>query len=210
MKRNVWIGSVAAMAIAYSGGIAAQSSNAQGNRNQSSQNIITVTGCLQQADRMSSGTTGSETTSTADSTSTSKSPSSGSDRFILTNASMGSDSSSTTTAPESTRSNTQSSPASTATSTSGTTGAESSAKSMGSSGSMYTLDGRATELRPHLNHQVQITGRLDSTNGTGSTATTTATSATSADTPGTQRPANSGQRLHVESVRMIAATCPSR
>lgn len=207
MKRNVWIGSVAAIALACSGVLAAQSTDTQSAK--SSQNTITVTGCLQQADRMSSGTTGAGTTSTAGSRSTSNSPSSDSDRFILTNASMGSDSSSTTTAPGSTRSNPQST-ASTATSTSGTTGAESSAKSMGSSGSTYTLDGRATELRPHLNHQVQITGRLDSTSGTGSTATTTETSATSADTPGTQRKANSGQRLHVESVRMIAATCPSR
>ena len=208
MKRNVWIGSVAVIALAFSGGTAAQSSNAQGNRDQSSQNIITVTGCLQQADRMS-GTTTAGATSTAGSTSTSSSGSSGSERFILTNASVGSGSSSTTTEPGSTRPNTQSSTASTATSTSGTTGGGSS-KSIGSSGSMYTLEGRATELRPHVNHQVQITGRLDSTSGTGSTATTTGKSSTSADTSGTQRSANSGQRLHVESVRMIAATCPSR
>jgi hypothetical protein len=86
------------------------------------------------------------------------------------------------------------------------------------------LDGRETELRPHLNHQVQVTGRLDSTSGTtsdtssrtgtstGSTATTTGSRSTSTDTAasGARGSANNAQRLHVESVRMISSTCPSR
>ena len=55
---------------------------------------------------------------------------------------------------------------------------------------LYMLDGKTSELREHLNHQVEITGRLDhESNAKDSTAATA-------------RP-----ELHVDSVRMIAASC---
>jgi predicted small secreted protein len=54
---------------------------------------------------------------------------------------------------------------------------------------LYMLDGKASELRPHLNHQVEITGRLDEAKDSSSATID-------------RRP-----ELHVDSVRMIAATC---
>jgi hypothetical protein len=54
---------------------------------------------------------------------------------------------------------------------------------------LYMLDGKASELREHLNHQVEITGRLDEAKDSSSTTID-------------RRP-----ELHVDSVRMIAANC---
>jgi hypothetical protein len=57
------------------------------------------------------------------------------------------------------------------------------------SGTPYMLTGKTSELREHLNHQVEITGRLDDAkNSTSQTID--------------RRP-----ELHVDSVRMIAANC---
>jgi hypothetical protein len=54
----------------------------------------------------------------------------------------------------------------------------------------FGLDGKASELRQHLNHQVEITGRLDN------------------DTVKDTSSAAAGrQELKVDSVRMIAAMC---
>jgi hypothetical protein len=76
---------------------------------------------------------------------------------------------------------------------------------MSGSGATYVLDGKSDDLRPHLNHQVRITGRLDtSSTGASRTGTTTSTS-----TSGTS-PTQNAQRLRVESVQMVASTCPSR
>ena len=57
------------------------------------------------------------------------------------------------------------------------------------SSTLYMLDGKASELREHLNHQVEITGRLDEAKDSSSTTID-------------RRP-----ELHVDSVRMIAANC---
>jgi hypothetical protein len=57
-------------------------------------------------------------------------------------------------------------------------------------GTMYVLDGKKSELRQHLNQQVEITGRLDR-----------------ADAKSASAPADQRQELHVDSVRVIAATC---
>ena len=54
------------------------------------------------------------------------------------------------------------------------------------SGTSYVLDGSSSELRPHVNHEVQITGRLDN------------------------KGSSSGPKINVESVRMVAQTCSSR
>jgi hypothetical protein len=59
------------------------------------------------------------------------------------------------------------------------------------SGTSYVLDGSSTELRPHVNHEVQITGRLDN-KGSSSSST------------------SSGPKINVESVRMVAQSCSSR
>ena len=57
---------------------------------------------------------------------------------------------------------------------------------------VYMLDGKASELREHLNHQVEITGRLDRD---------------AAAKDSSSAPPDRGQQLHVDSVRMIAANC---
>jgi len=56
-------------------------------------------------------------------------------------------------------------------------------------GTPYMLDGKTSELREHLNHQVEITGRLDDAKNSSSQTID-------------RRP-----ELHVDSVRMIAANC---
>jgi hypothetical protein len=91
----------------------------------------------------------------------------------------------------------------------------------------YILEGKAGELRNHVNHQIEVTGRLDSKSGSntqrsgttaGSTESGTTTGSTATST-GTSTPAMSAsgahgtmdaQHLQVESVRMIAATCAAR
>ena len=51
----------------------------------------------------------------------------------------------------------------------------------------YRLEGEEKLITPHLNHQVEITGTVSPASGTGATA---------------------APMLKVESVKMIAATCP--
>jgi len=58
------------------------------------------------------------------------------------------------------------------------------------SATAFTLDGKASELRQHLNHQVEITGRLEDTNAKSSSSATP-----------------DHQELRVDAVRMIAASC---
>ena len=97
----------------------------------------------------------------------SASSSNSSKHFILANAKMSSGSSSTSSSSTPTTSSTA------------------------PSGTSYVLDGSSTELRPHVNHEVQITGRLDN-KGSSSSST------------------SSGPKINVESVRMVAQSCSSR
>jgi hypothetical protein len=93
------------------------------------------------------------------------------------------------------------------------------------SGSSYLLDGDASELRQHVNQQVQISGSLDTMSGGGSNAMTgsgaasagtagggtspgaTTGGGTGASSSGTMQSSTGAQRLRVESVQMIAANC---
>jgi len=104
---------------------------------------------------------------------------SASKQFVLTNATMSSSSASPSA------STTPSTPPSTS--------------SAAATGTTYQLDGSSSELRPHVNHQVQITGRLDN-KGSGSPSSSSSSSSTS----------TSGPKINVESVRMVASTCSSR
>jgi hypothetical protein len=56
----------------------------------------------------------------------------------------------------------------------------------------YRLEGDEKTISPHLNHQVEITGTVSPATAAGAAGTTTAT-----------------PMLKVESVKMVAATCPS-
>ena len=58
----------------------------------------------------------------------------------------------------------------------------------GSGGAKYQLDGDEKTISPHVNHQVEVTGTLDSAAGGGAAA-------------------GAGPTLKVESVKMVAATC---
>jgi hypothetical protein len=89
------------------------------------------------------------------------------------------------------------------------------------------LEGKTSDLQKHVNQQVEITGRLDSSSTrSGSSSSTSGSSSTrsgssdrgdatqrsdttSAGGDGASSPnaSGSGQRLHVESVRQIAASC---
>src|SRR6185503_15704795 len=83
--RNVWIGSVAALALACTVGIGAQTTASPAtSSNQAASDTITVTGCLKAADAMGSatGTSGSTTAGSSSTASTS-------DRFMLANATTG-------------------------------------------------------------------------------------------------------------------------
>src|SRR5262245_6710023 len=103
---------------------------------------ITVTGCLQRAQAAPTGTTGS----------TSSAASANEPKFILTNASMGSGSSSTGSA------------------TTGTSGTAS--RSGMSAANEYKLDATDAKLTPHVGHKVEITGTHDSSSSSSSPSPT--------------------------------------
>jgi hypothetical protein len=199
--KNVWIGSVAALALACTAALAAQTSTSSpASSTQSGQNTVTISGCLQPSGSMGGSTaTGTAGTTTAGTSSTAGAG----DRFMLTNAKMGSDTSSRTGTSGTTTAGT----ATAGTATAGTTTAGATAGTARSAGSSYMLDGNASELRRHVNHQVEITGRLSSMSGnTGSRATETTTAGTTAGATAGGA-ANAAQTLRVESVKMISANC---
>jgi hypothetical protein len=61
----------------------------------------------------------------------------------------------------------------------------------------YRLDGEDKTISPHLNHQVEITGTVQRSSASATGAANAA--------PGS---AAAGPTLKVDSVKMIAATCP--
>jgi hypothetical protein len=195
MMRTTWIGgAIVALTCA---GVAAQTTQppTPTERSSSSAQAVTFSGCLQRADA-SSGATGTTGTAAGGATA---GAASGSDRFVLQNAQKASGSSSAggATAGGTTAGGT----------TAGTTGASSSA---GGSGTTYQLEGNASELRNHVGHQVEVTGRLDSSmSGSGSTAGATAGGTTAGGaTAGAS--SSSGPKLRVESVKMVSSSCASR
>jgi hypothetical protein len=179
MNRQMWF--VAFVAVAFTGAtLAAQTSGTPSS--QSSSGTITLTGCLQKGSA-SGGTTGtSGTGSTASTSGTSSSSSSSSGQFVLTNAQMGSGSSSRSS--------------SSGTSTSGTSGA--------ASGSRYILEGQESELTKHVGEKVEITGTLAS----GSSSSSSPSAGTSSTgTSSSSMPSSSGQKVQVKSVTTVASSC---
>ena len=133
--RHIWMGT-AAIVVAFSGGVAAQSTISAGRLLQQSKDI-TVTGCVQLADRPTSSPTGSTSpgTSAGARPGTSNAPSSAAstanNRFMLTGATSGGSANATRS---------DSPPAA----------------------DTYLLEGQTAELRQHLNHKVEITGHVSS------------------------------------------------
>jgi hypothetical protein len=145
----------------------------RGARDQQSSNTVTVAGCVQTAEQGLASPASGNTNA---------------DKFVLTNASLAagsaaSPSPSSSTAPRSDAPSSDSAPASPA-----------------PTASIYMLDGKTSELREHVNHQVEITGRLEA-NRSSDTANR------SADSTAPSASADNGRELHVESLRMIAANC---
>ena len=195
MKPNGWISGIAAIVVC--GGIAGSAQSTPSSAGQSDQKSITVTGCLQPAS--AAGTTGTSGTTAAGTTSgTTSSSSTANDRFMLMNARMGSGMSSSSTS-------------STGGTTTGTTaGTTSGTMAGGAAGASYTLEGKTSDLRNHVNHQVEITGRLDSSSTTAGGASTAGSTTASTSTSGSGRTSSDAQKIQVESVKMIAATCAGR
>jgi hypothetical protein len=98
------------------------------------------------------------------------------------------------------------------------------------SATTFDLDGDNSELKKHINHQVEIQGRMRMAGGTGMTGGTGATGTTGTGTTGTGTTgtggtgttgtgttgaagrtgaANNTPEIDVTSVKMVAATCPA-
>jgi hypothetical protein len=81
----------------------------------------------------------------------------------------------------------------------------------------YVLEGKTDDLRKHVNQQVEVTGRLQSSSTSGSSTrsgsadrdTTQRSDKTAAGGDGASSPSASGtgQRIQVESVRQVSASC---
>jgi len=178
------------------------SSSEQTSANKSSDNTITVTGCLQRGDQSGAvGTTGTAGTPPA-TASRSQSEAGNSASFILTNAKSGSSSDmnrppagSTTGAPTSAGTS----------ATAGTAGTSSAtAHPSAAAGSKYILEpGTAqSDLTSNVGKRVEVTGTIDS-----SASSSYSSSAPSA--AGATSSASASQKLRVSSVRVVGSDCSS-
>ena len=169
-----------AVALAFGASLGAQSPSTSTPSSSASQTppAITVTGCL--TSDQAAGATGTSGTAGAAATAASG--------FKLTNAMAG--------AAADKASGTAGATAAPGAAPSAAAGAASSA----ASGQTYTLGGNTSELSKHVNHQVRITGKLAPAAAASKSSTPAAPGSMAA---GSQ----SAQRLDVESVTMIAATC---
>lgn len=187
MNRNVW------MAVAFvctaSAGAAAQSG---ASATSAADKTITVTGCVQ---NISSSAPGGSTEK----------------GFLLTNAMMGSASTSSAAAtPGSTEGATRPAPSPTQAGTAagtptGTSGAATS--SSAAMGSSYVLSGKDSELKNHVGHKVEVTGTVDAKM---SSTTSTSTSTPSSSTTTSSSTMTANPKLTVTSVKMIASDCSAK
>ena len=205
--------------------VSAQGTGTSAQTNQRNDQTVTATGCLQQASGQSgTGTTAGSpagTGGTAATSGASGARSGGGAQFMLNNARLtsGSGAATGTTAGGST-SGTAAGTGTTSSSAGGGTSATANA------GKMYMIVGQEEELRKHINHQVEVQGRLEGdanrggannsaggpgTTGTGTSGTGTSGTGTSATgTTGSGRASGmSGdhQTIRATTVRMISASC---
>jgi hypothetical protein len=73
-------------------------------------------------------------------------------------------------------------------------------------GTSYVLDGRDSELKKHLGHQIEVTGTLEARNDAISSAGSTSPTASATPTWSV----NGAQHLRVTAVRMISAGCSAK
>jgi hypothetical protein len=161
MKRTVWMAAVIACATTL--GVAAQTpSTTTSKAMDNTADKITVTGCLQEGSRSSTGTTSSASTTSG--------------TYILANATTGSGSASTTAG-------TTSSP--TTAGTTGTTGATTAGSTAPVS---YVLDGRDSDLKNHVGHRIEVSGTLDTPDRAAASPTSTTTSGSASSRMDTSAP----------------------
>jgi hypothetical protein len=155
---------------------------------------ITVSGCVQKASE--SGTTGTSGSAMGGAAT----------KFELTNATIaGGGSGSAMGSASGTGTGTGSTGSATGSATGSTTGSASSASGTSGSGAgkTYRLEATDSQLAAHVGHKVEITGSIDEASASASA------SATTSETAGTSGSARAtAPRLKVESVKMVAATCP--
>jgi|SRR5262245_2395384 len=175
MKRQIGIATATAAFLAASLAAAAQTPPPTTPQTPpsrtSSADTVTVTGCVQPSSTASSSTSSTATSSTASSSMSAS--------YILANATMGPSSPGTTT---------------------GTTGTTSSTASS-SAGKTYNLMGSDSDLKKHVGHKVEVTGKLESSSSESPTATTGAAS---------RDPNANAPKLQVSSVKMISADCSAK
>ena len=183
MKRNMWM---AAIVCAASVGVAAQGGRtaASGKKTGAADTNITVTGCVQNEASPSSSAAASG-------------------GFVLSNAIVANAAGRVAPSPGSATGTTGTAGA--AAKTAGTTGTAGSA-SKTHTGMSYVLDGRDSELKNHLGHQIEVTGTLEARND----AIASAGSTSSAPSATPTWSVNGAQHLRVTAVRMISAGCAAK
>jgi len=195
MKRAAWM---LAIGFGFTAMVAAQDSQTA-SQSAAKSGTITVTGCLQSGDGAgATGTTGS-TSGTSASASRSTSGSANSASFILTQATMGS---STTSRSGSTAAGSTAGGATSAGSATGTSG----------TASTYILEpgSSQSELSSNTNKKVEVTGTLDTSMSGSSSSPSSAgaagSTASSAAGSASGSMANA-QHLKVASVRVLGESC---
>jgi hypothetical protein len=78
----------------------------------------------------------------------------------------------------------------------GSSASEATGTSGSSAAKTYALDATDTQLAAHLNHKVEVTGTIEESPSSGAASGTTGMAKSAAP------------KLKVESVKMVAATCP--
>lgn len=162
MRRTIWSGTCAAIALGLTVGLVAQQppQTPPSSTQSSSAKSVTVTGCIQRAEQSPTGTSGTTGATRPSDT-----------KFLLTSAAMSTSGSSTGTA--------------------GTTGTTAPSTAVASE---YRLDADDAKLTPHVGHKVEIAGTVAEQ----SSSMTQPPAASAANAP----------KLKVDTVKMIAATCP--
>jgi hypothetical protein len=157
--------------------------------------MMTLIGCLQPAGAPSSATPGAVGTAGSPSAS----------QFILTNARAGMGSGSGTTYSTS-PGNAPAAGGATAPGVPATPGASASDRPAASSMS-YALEGQASQLKDHVGHQVEVTGRLNQSSSSSSSANPNADRDSTSRDSSRSATSTPMSRFDVQSVKMIAATC---
>jgi hypothetical protein len=203
MKRNFLVGSVLCAAVTV--GAAAQSSAPSGQTSDQKQNTrnqpMTLTGCLQAAgSAATAGTSGSAT----------KAPSTA-DNFILANATAGAIGGTTTAGAigGTTTAGAMAPPGSRPVASTGTNPSATAAGSPSAStadAAQYKLSGGdKDQLRRYVDSKVEITGKIE---GPAEARTAPAGASSGAASTGPRTPeTKTGQTLHIDSVHQLAPNC---